>query len=293
MTAQPTHCHFNGTILPIEQAHVSVLDRGFIFGDGIYEVVPVYAGVPFRAQHHHRRLMRSLAEVQIDAPFDQAGFMKLLQDLLVHPSTPKLDRQMIYMQITRGVAPRNHAMIKGLEPTVFALVQPMAAPSDKDLSQGVSCVSAPEFRWLKGHIKSISLLGAVMARQISVEAGATETLLHRDGFLTEGSSTNVWVVKEGQVCGVPKDAGVLEGIRYGLMQELCQSQGIPFTLRPIAWDEVLAADEVMITSASKEVLPVTQLDGRPVGQGQPGPVWKRLHAAYQQAIADSQQAATA
>ena len=287
MTAQPTHCHFNGTILPIEQAHVSVLDRGFIFGDGIYEVVPVYGGVPFRAKHHHQRLARSLAEVQIEAPFDQAGFMALLQDLLSHPSTPKLDRQMIYMQITRGVAPRNHAMTPGITPTVFALVQPMPAPSAKDLSQGVTCVSAPEFRWLKGHIKSISLLGAVMARQISVEAGATETLLHRDGCLTEGSSTNVWVVKDGQVFGVPKDAGVLEGIRYGLMQELCQAQGIAFSLRPIAWSEVLGADELLITSASKEVLPVTQLDGQAVGLGQPGPVWKRLHAAYQEAIVAS------
>jgi D-alanine transaminase len=288
MSAHPTHCHFNGAILPIEDAHVSVLDRGFIFGDGIYEVVPVYGGVPFRAQQHHQRLARSLAQVQIEAPFDQAGFMQLLQDLLSHPSTPRLDRQMIYMQITRGVAPRNHAMPQGLKPTVFALVQPMPAPSAKDLEQGVTCVSAPEFRWLKGHIKSISLLGAVMARQISVEAGATETLLHRDGFLTEGSSTNVWVVHDGQVAGVPKEAGVLEGIRYGLVQELCQSEGIPFSLRPIAWSEVGSAAEVLITSASKEVLPVTQLDGQAVGQGRPGPVWKRLHAAYQQAIAASQ-----
>jgi D-alanine transaminase len=291
MIAQPTHCHFNGNILPIEEAHVSVLDRGFIFGDGVYEVVPVYGGVPFRAQKHHRRLARSLAQVQIDAPFEEAGFMKLLNDLLSHPSTPKLDRQMIYMQITRGVAPRNHAMIKGLKPTVFALVQPMPAPSAHDLEKGVICVSAPEFRWLKGHIKSTSLLGAVMARQISAEAGATETLLHREGFLTEGSSTNVWVVKDGQVLGVPKDAGVLEGIRYGLMQELCESQDIPFSLRPIAWSEVQSADELLITSASKEVLPVTQLDEHPVGSGQPGAVWKRLHAAYQQAIAASQTAA--
>jgi D-alanine transaminase len=290
---QPTHCHFNGTILPIEQAHVSVLDRGFIFGDGIYEVVPVYGGVPFRAQHHHQRLARSLAEVQIQAPFDSDGFMALLQDLLNHPSTPKLERQMVYMQITRGVAPRNHAMPQGLRPTVFAMVQPMPAPSAKDLAQGVSCVSATEFRWLKGQIKSISLLGAVMARQISVEAGATETLLHRDGFLTEGSSTNVWVAQQGRVVGVPKDAGVLEGIRYGLMQELCQAQGIPFALRPIEWQEVLSADEVMITSASKEVLPVTQLDGQAVGSGLPGPIWMRLHAAYQQAIADSKRTAAA
>ncbi|MDI9331198.1 MAG: aminotransferase class IV [Alphaproteobacteria bacterium] len=280
-------CHLNGQILPLDQAQVPVLDRGFIFGDGIYEVVPVYQGVPFRAAQHHRRLARSLAEVRIDPPFDEAGFTALMRDLLDHPATPRIDRQMIYLQITRGVAPRNHVIPTGLRPTVFALVQAMPAPAQHDLSAGVSCISSDEFRWLKGHIKSTSLLGSVLARDLSHRVGATETILHRDGWLTEGSATNVWVVQGGVVLGVPKDAGVLEGIRYGLIEELCASQGIPFQLRPVAWSEVLAADELMISSASKEVLPVTTLDGAQVGIGQPGPVWQRLYAAYQTAIADT------
>ena len=282
--SQP-HCHLNGKILPLDQAQVSVLDRGFIFGDGIYEVVPVYARVPFRAAQHYRRLTRSLAEARFDIPFDEAGFTSIIQSLLQHPGNPALPRQLIYLQITRGVAPRNHIIPTGVPATVFAMVQPMPAASDADLNQGVACISAPEFRWLKGHIKSTSLLGSVLARQLSHQAGATETLMHRDGFLTEGAASNVWVVQQGTVLGVPKDAGILEGIRYGLIEELCRAEGIPFQLQPVPWQQVQSADELMLSSASKEVLAITTLDGVAVGHGKPGPVWRRLYRAYQQAIA--------
>jgi len=279
------YCYLNGRILPLMDAHVSVLDRGFVLGDGIYEVVPVYAGAPFRAQQHFRRLQRSLAAVRIPLPFDEAGFLRILNDLVHNAGQPPAPRELFYLQITRGVAPRVHAMPPGLTPTVFAMLQPLSVgPSAQDLVEGASCVSAEEFRWRLGQIKSTSLLGSVMARQISQDAGAAETILHRDGWLTEGSASNVWVVKAGQVFGVPRDSGVLEGIRYELLEELCAQESLELIYRPIAWAEVLEADELLLSSASKEILAVTQLDGRAVGSGQPGPVWHRLYAAYQNAL---------
>ncbi len=282
------HCHLNGAWLPLEQASISVLDRGFIFGDGVYEVVPVYGGVPFRASQHYRRLVRSLKEVDIAPPWDESGFMALLRGLIEHPGAPQSPNHTVYVQITRGVAPRVHAVPKGLTPTVFAMLQPLVAPSAQELSQGVRCVSAEEFRWGKGHIKSTSLLGAVLAREISAQQQAAETILFRGSELTEGSASNVWVVKNGRVLGVPKDGGVLEGIRYGLIETLCQRLGIGFELRSITRDEVFGADELMLSSASKEVLAVTRLDDAMIGSGSPGPVRQRLYAAYQQAKAETQ-----
>lgn len=279
------HCHLNGAWVPLAQASVSVLDRGFIFGDGIYEVVPVYDGVPFRAAEHYRRLVRSLAEVDIPVPWDESAFMALLQGLIEHPGAPASADHTVYLQITRGVAPRIHAAPKGLTPTVFAMLQPLVLPSAQDLAQGVRCVSAAEFRWGKGHIKSTSLLGAVLAREISAQQQAAETILFRGDELTEGSASNVWIVKDGRVVGVPKDGGVLEGIRYGLIETLCQQLGIAFELRPISRAEVFGADELMLSSASKEVLAVTRLDAAIIGSGTPGPIWHRLYAAYQEAKA--------
>ena len=280
------HCYLNGDWVPLAQASVSVLDRGFIFGDGIYEVVPVYSGVPFRAPEHYQRLVRSLKEVGIPLPFDEKGFTDLLQGLIQHPGAPAATDHTVYLQITRGVAPRVHAAPPGLTPTVFAMLQPLALPNAHDLTHGVRCVSAPEFRWDKGHIKSTSLLGAVLAREISVQQQATETILFRDDWLTEGSASNVWIVQAGRVLGVPKNGSVLEGIRYGLIESLCQQLGLPFELRPISRAEVFAADELMISSASKEVLAVTLLDDARIGPGVPGPIWQRLHAAYQAAKAE-------
>ena len=279
------HCYLNGDWVPLAQASVSVLDRGFIFGDGIYEVVPVYQGVPFRAAEHYRRLVRSLSEVDIPVPMDEAGFMRLLQGLIEHPGAPTAVDHTVYLQITRGVAPRIHAAPKGLQPTVFAMLQPMAPPSSQDLALGVRCVSAEEFRWGKGHIKSTSLLGAVLAREISAQQQATETIMFRGDHLTEGSASNVWVVQQGRVLGVPRDGGVLEGIRYSLIEGLCHDLGLGFELRPITRAEVWGADELMLSSASKEVLAVTRLDDEVIGTGQPGPIWQKLFDAYQQAKA--------
>ena len=285
-----TLCYLNGTYGPLCDAKVSVLDRGFVLGDGIYEVMPVYGGKLFRFDEHMARLTRSLAKVRIANPFDRAGWLERCRTLIaaLRESKGVVD-QLVYVQVTRGVAPRDHVMVDGLEPTVFMMVNPIKQPSAEQRHQGVACISARDFRWERGDIKSISLLGNVLARQISADRGATETILFRDGFLTEAASCNVWVVHEGALLGPPKSAHVLEGIRYELYRELCEETGIAFNLRPIPEADVFSADELLLSAATKEVLSVTSLDGQPVGhgalRGKPGPVYARLYEAYQRAKA--------
>ena len=281
-------CHLNGVDTVLSEARVSVMDRGFIFGDGVYEVLPAYGRCLFRFDEHMTRLERSLAEVRMDYPHTRAQWHALAEGLLqrlalqVGGDPEKID-QLIYLQVTRGVALREHAMVPGLQPTVFAFAQRMSAPTEAQRRQGVACVSADDFRWHKAHIKSTSLLGAVFARQISVDAGAAETILFRDDMLTEAASSNVWIVKRGELIGPPRDHQVLEGIRYGLLEELCAQQGIPMHLRPIQRAEVFDADEVLLSSATNEILPVTRLDDRIIGDGQPGTLYDLLYAAYQAA----------
>jgi D-alanine transaminase len=276
-----TPCHLNGQILPLNQAQVSVMDRGFIFGDGVYEVLSVYGGRIFRFAEHMARLERSLAEVRIHNPHDSAGWAALVNDLIAHPDTPAAPSHLIYIQITRGVAMREHTMIAGLKPTVFIMIQPMVEASVAQRTEGVYCVSAEDFRWKKAHIKSTSLLGAVMSRQISADAGAAETVMFRDGMLSEAAASNIWVVKDNTVMGPVKDNLVLEGIRYGVLERLCADLDLRYALRPIARAEVFGADELLVTSATKEVLPITRLDDQPIGNGKPGPVYQALYTAYQ------------
>lgn len=283
-----TPCYLNGEFSTLQDAKISVLDRGFIFGDGIYEVVPAYGGKLFRFEQHMARLSRSLAELRIANPLSQQEWhdisVKLIADYASSTGTAtESGNQLIYIQVTRGVAMRDHPMLPGLTPTVFIMVNPMKLPSAQQREQGVACVTANDFRWEKAHIKSTSLLGAVFSRQISFDAGALETVMFRDDHLSEGSSSNVWLIKDGKVIGVPKNELVLEGIRFGLIEEMCRDLGLSFELRPITRAEVLAADELLLSSATKEVLPITQLDGQPVGNGQPGPIYAKLYAAYQQA----------
>jgi D-alanine transaminase len=286
----PLPCYLNGEYTELPNAKISVMDRGFIFGDGVYEVVPVYAGQPFRFAHHMARLDRSLAELRLANPLSQADWAAMVQRLIADyaammQTTPNQTNQLIYIQITRGVALRDHVMPVDPVPTVFAMTNKMNLATEVQRTQGVACVTADDFRWDKAHIKSTSLLGAVFARQISFDAGAVETVMFRNGFLSEAAASNVWVVKNGQLLGTPKDNLVLEGIRYGLIEEMCQQQGIGFELRRISRAEVLEADEILLSSATKEVLPVTLLDGLPVGKGLPGPVYAKLYAAYQLAKA--------
>lgn len=295
----PLPCHLNGELTNLREARISPLDRGFIFGDGIYEGIAVYgrpghAPRPFRFAQHMARLERGLRETRIPNPHTADEWRQIALDLIAayarqSSADATNDAQaapqdwFFYFQVTRGVALRDHPMLPGLTPTVFATCLPMKPPTAEQRAQGVACVTADDFRWQKAHLKTISLLGAVFARQISVDAGALETVMFRDGFLSEAASSNVWVVKNGTVYGPPKDHLVLEGIRYGAIEELCRQEGIGFELRRIPRADVLAADELLLSSATKEVLPITTLDGQPVGSGRPGPVSQRLYAAYQRA----------
>lgn len=282
-----TLCYLDGEYTALKDARISVLDRGFIFGDGVYEVVPVYGGQPFCFEEHMARLDRSLAELQIANPLTLAQWRGIVMRLVEAGGDAP---QAVYFQITRGVAPRDHAMTRGVHPTVFVMVNPLPPVADAVRAKGVACVSADDFRWQKAHIKSTSLLGAVLARQISVEAGAAETIMFRGEWLSEASSSNVWIVKDGGLVGPPKDNLVLTGIRYGLLERLCAECGIPFALRRISRDEVFGADELLLSSASKEVLPVVTLDGQAIGNGRPGPIYQALYAAYQQAKLSNAQA---
>jgi D-alanine transaminase len=283
-----TLCYLNGEYASLRDAKVSVLDRGFIFGDGVYEVVPAYGGKLFRFDEHMARLGRSLAKLRIPNPLKAEQWLerarRLATALMAQGQAPD---QLVYIQVTRGVALRDHVMPEGLEPTVFMMASAMKPPSAEQRHKGVACVTARDFRWERCDLKTTSLLGNVLARQISADHGALETVMFRDGFLTEASGSNVWVVHEGAVLGPPKSEHVLEGIRYELIRELCDECGIAFNLRPIPEADVLSADELMLSSATKEVLPVTTLDGEAVGhgalRGKPGPVYAKLYEAYQSA----------
>lgn len=281
-------CYLNGEFSNVRDAKVSVLDRGFIFGDGVYEVVPAYDGRPFRFEEHMARLDRSLAELRIANPMDRAGWRGLVDRLIAAYANyagkkPEETNQLVYLQVSRGVAMRDHVMPPDIAPTVFAMVNRLYIYTPEERARGVDCYTADDFRWKKAHIKSISLVAAVLARQVSADQGGNETIMFRDGWLSEAAASNVWVVKDGVVLGPPKDNLVLEGIRYGLLEELCGRAGVPFELRRVAREEVLGADEILLTSATKEILPCTRLDGRPVGNGRPGPIYEKLFAGYQQA----------
>ena len=283
-------CYLNGEFTTLPDAKISVMDRGFIFGDGVYEVVPVYAGRLFRFEQHMARLDRSLAELRIGNPLTPAQWAEIALKLVAayaHSTGVSAENtdQLVYIQITRGVAMRDHVMPTNIAPTVFVMSNVMSPATDTQRAQGVACVTADDFRWQKAHIKSTSLLGSVFARQISYDANAVETVMFRDGFLSEAAASNVWVIKNGVVSGPPKDHLVLEGIRFGLIEEICGEKGLGFELRRISRDEVINADEILLSSATKEVLPVTMLDTKPVGSGRPGPVYARLYEGYQQAKA--------
>lgn len=274
--------YLNGQFVPISQASVSVLDRGFIFGDGIYDVIPVYQRKMFRPEHHLDRLSRSLASVSIDNIFSNAQWLQIIANLLEKTEGEDL---LVYIQVTRGVAIRSHAFPLNTKPTVFIMVNSMSHPSKEMREFGVSCITMEDIRWLRCDIKSTSLLGNVLAAQNAAQNNALETIQFRDGFLTEASAANVWIVKNQTLLGPKKNSLVLEGIRYGLFEELCAKHGIPLVMRAISREEVMAADEVLLSSATKEVLPVTLIDNKPVGLGKPGPMYAKLFNIYQEAKA--------
>jgi D-alanine transaminase len=266
---------------PLSQASISVLDRGFIFGDGIYEVIPVYGRRMFRPEQHLQRFFNGINAVRIANPYGKQQWLDLLQQVIdAYP----LEDQSAYMQITRGPARRTHAFPAGeVKPTVLIMCNPLVLPSPEAREHGVACVTMDDQRWLHCEIKSISLLGNVLAAQHAADHQANETIQFRNGALTEGSSSNVWIVKDGVLIGPPRDNLILEGIRYGLMEELCKANGIAMQTRRITREEVMAADEVLLSSAAKEVLAVTSIDAQAIGNGKPGPIYRKLYEAYQAA----------
>jgi D-alanine transaminase len=269
----------NGRFLPLEEAKVPVLDRGFIFGDGVYELVPVYSRVAFRLDEHLARLERSLAETRIRNPYVRAQWREIIYRLV---DAQPFEDQGVYFQVTRGVAKRDHAFPKDAEPTVFVMSNPLVTPLRETVQKGAAAVSAQDNRWLRCDIKSISLIGNCLLRQLSAEAGAAETILFRNGKLTEASSSNVFVVKRGVILSPPKTSLILPGITYDVVLELARGASLPLELRDVGEAEVRAADEIWVTSSSKEVLPIVLLDAAPVGDGRPGPVFARMYQLYQE-----------
>ena len=271
--------YLNGEFMPLEAARIPVLDRGFIFGDGVYEVIPVYSRQPFRLAEHFKRLQHSLDGIRLTNPLSEAEWLKLTQEVIARNAG---DDQSVYLQVTRGVAKRDHAFPRGAKPTVFMMSSPLVTPAREQVEAGVPAITATDFRWLKCDVKSVSLLGNCLLRQAAMDAGAVETVLLRDGYLTEASASNVFVVRQGTVLAPPKNHLVLPGITYDVVLELMAVHGIAHEVREVPEHEVKSADEIWVTSSTKEVLAVASLDGKPVGAGKPGPVFHQVYALYQE-----------
>jgi D-alanine transaminase len=272
--------YLNGSYMPIEEARISVLDRGFIFGDGVYEVIPVYSRHAFRMAEHLKRLQHSLDGIKLKNPHSEREWADILHEIIKR-NTP--EDQYLYLHITRGVAKRDHAFPNPpVPPTVFVLSNPLTTPSAEQLQNGINCVTVVDNRWLRCDIKSIALLPNVLLRQAAVEAGCAEAILIRDdAFLTEGAASNIFVVKSGKLLAPPKDNLMLPGITYDVILELAAANGIPYEVRRVSKAEVFGADELLLSSSTKEVLAITTLDGKPVGNGKPGTMFAKLYPLYQ------------
>ncbi len=272
--------YLNGTFMPIEQATVSVLDRGFIFGDGVYEVIPVYSRRAFRLEEHLARLQHSLNCIQLPNPHDLSEWINIVNEVIARNSK---DDQYLYLHVTRGAAKRDHAFPNPpVRPTVFVMSNPLAHPPAELLESGIDCITVSDNRWLRCDIKAISLLPNVLLRQAAVDAGCAEAILIRDdSFLTEGAASNIFVVKNGILLAPPKDHLMLPGITYDVILELAEANAIPHEVRRIDKAEVFDADELLMTSSTKEVLAITTLDNKPVGNGKPGMMFTRLYQLYQ------------
>ncbi len=266
--------YLNGEFLPLEAAKVSVFDRGFIFGDGIYEYLPVFGRRLFRWQQHLARLEASLRAVRIDNPLTRSQWRDVFDRLIAKNNT---DEQAIYIQITRGVAPRDHGFPDNATPTVLVYAQPRTSPPAE---QGVSAITAPDIRWNRCDIKSTSLIANVLARQLAVDAGAAEAILLRDGFMTEGAACNIFIVKNGVVVTPPKGPHILPGITRDLAIELMHAHQVPCEERAVPEAELRTAEEILLTSSGKEIVAITQVDGKPIGNGKPGPMYKRVLGLY-------------
>ena len=270
--------YLNGNFLPLADAKVSVLDRGFIYGDGVYEVVPVYARKPFRMPQHLTRLQNSLDGIRLANPHAQR-WDALIAELIARQP---FDDQAVYLQVTRGVAKRDHAFPHGVAPTVFMMSNPLVLPSREQVERGVAVITAQDNRWLRCDLKTTSLVGNVLMRQLAVDNDAVETVMFRDGHLTEASASNVLIVRDGTIIAPPKDNLILPGITYDATLEIAHDAGVALDVRAITHAETLSADEMWLSSSTKEVLAVTRVDDRPFAGGAPGPVFRRVWAAFQE-----------
>ena len=279
-SAHPELAWVNGEFMPPAEATIPALDRGFIFGDAVYEVIPAYGGKLFLLQPHLQRLARSLEITRIPNPRTDLQWQALLTELATRCGSHD---QSIYLQVTRGVAPRDHAF-PDTEPTVFCMSRPLPAISDQQLQQGLSAITTEDIRWNYCHAKTTSLIANVMLRQQAVDAGADEAILLRDGLLTEGSASNVFIVIGGELITPPVGEQLLHGITRERILQLAQKQGIAVAQRVVTEQQLRQADEICVSSSTKSILPVTRVDGSSVGKGVPGPVWRKLWQAYQTEI---------
>ena len=272
--------YLNGQFLPVAEAHVSVLDRGFIFGDGVYEVIPVYSRRAFRLSEHLQRLQHSCDGILLANPHSETEWAEILNALIARHIS---DDQYLYLHVTRGVAPRDHAFpVPPVAATVLVMSKPLFTPDIALLHTGVACITAVDNRWLRCDIKAISLLPNVLLRQQAIAAGCAESILIRDDeFMTEGAASNIFVVKNGALLAPPKNHLMLPGITYDVILEIAAQYGIQHEVRRIAKAELFSADELLMTSSTREVLAITQLDGQPVGSGKPGAMFAQLNSLYQ------------
>jgi D-alanine transaminase len=273
-------CYLNGEFLPLKEARVSPLDRAFLYADSVYEVLPVYRGRPFRLREHCARLNRSLGEIRMAPPLSDERWAEITTGLVGRNGGGEM---YVYLQVSRGAEyGRNHAIPTGISPTIFGFAAPLPGVSPEMMRDGVSAVTAEDLRWARCDIKSTALLANVLAKQLAVDAGAMETILLRDGRLTEGSSTTVHVVRAGTICVPPDSQRILPGTTRSVVLELAERAGIPERVAEISRDDLFSADEVWLAAATREVVAVTRIDNRPVGNGRPGPLWRRLYELFQE-----------
>jgi D-alanine transaminase len=272
------NCYLNGRFLPIDEARVSPLDRGFLFGDGAYELIPVYSRRPFRREEHLGRLQQTLDGIRLANPLSIPEWTAVVDRLIAEAN---FDDQSIYLQVTRGAdTKRDHAFPAGVAPTSFAFTAPLVTTPQAVRERGIACITVVDSRWLHCNLKVLALLPNVLLRQQAIDEGCVEAILLRDGFLTEGAASNIFVCKDGVLLAPPKDHRMLPGITYDVVIELAARHGMRHVVREISAAELRSADEVWMTSSTKEVLPVTTLDGQPVGTGVPGSMAKQMYGWY-------------
>ena len=271
--------YLNGEWQPLSDAKVSVLDRGFLFADGVYEVVPVYSRHAFRLDEHLQRLQTSLDSIRLANPLSAAEWRELVLQAIARQD---FDDQQVYLQVTRGCGPnRDFPFPAPTKPSTLIYPMPLITASAELKAQGVSAISREDYRWLRCDIKSLALLANVLLRNEALVIGCAETILIRDGYLSEGAASNIFVVKNGVLLCPPKSHLMLSGITYDVVLELAAANTIPVEVRPVSDDELRTADEIWMTSSTREILPITRLDDQPVGAGVCGPLAQRMDALYQ------------